>query len=90
MVVKKVLGNWLYWIVIDLVSVYLYFNRDLHLTSLLFIVYTIISVFGYFSWINRMKKMDKIIVTGPESSGKTTVCNYISIILNFLNLKNTL
>jgi len=55
MVVKKVLGNWLYWIVIDLVSVYLYFNRDLHLTSLLFIVYTIIAVFGYFSWANRMK-----------------------------------
>ena len=55
MVVKKVLGNWLYWIVIDLVSVYLYFNRDLHLTSLLFIVYTIIAVFGYFSWVNRMK-----------------------------------
>lgn len=55
MVVKKVLGNWLYWIVIDLVSVYLYFNRDLHLTSLLFIIYTIIAVFGYFSWVNRMK-----------------------------------
>lgn len=55
MVVKKVLGNWFYWIVIDLVSVYLYFNRDLHLTSLLFIVYTIIAVFGYFSWVNRMK-----------------------------------
>ena len=55
MVVKKVLGNWLYWIVIDLVSVYLYFNRDLHLTSLLFIVYTIIAIFGYFSWVNRMK-----------------------------------
>jgi len=55
MVVKKVLGNWLYWIIIDLVSVYLYFNRDLHLTSLLFVTYTIIAVFGYFSWINRMK-----------------------------------
>ena len=55
MVVKKVLGNWLYWIMIDLVSVYLYFNRDLHLTSLLFVTYTIIAVFGYFSWINRMK-----------------------------------
>ena len=55
MVVKKVLGNWLYWIVIDLVSVYLYFNRDLHLTSFLFFIYTIIAVFGYFSWVNRMK-----------------------------------
>ena len=56
MVVKKVLGNWLYWIVIDAVSVYLYFNRDLHLTSLLFIAYTIIAIFGYFSWMKKMKK----------------------------------
>ena len=55
MVVKKVLGNWLYWIVIDLVSVFLYFNRDLHLTSLLYVAYTIIAVFGYFSWVNRIK-----------------------------------
>ena len=55
MVIKKVLGNWLYWIVIDAVSVYIYFNRDLHLTSLLFVAYTIIAVFGYFAWMKRMK-----------------------------------
>ncbi|MDC0201776.1 nicotinamide riboside transporter PnuC [Flavobacteriales bacterium] len=55
MVTKKVLGNWLYWIVIDVVSVYLYFSRDLHLTSGLFLVYTIIAIFGYFLWIKRMK-----------------------------------
>ena len=55
MVTKKVLGNWLYWIVIDAVSVYLYYSRDLHLTSLLFVVYTIIAIFGYFAWIKKMK-----------------------------------
>jgi len=55
MVAKKILGNWLYWIVIDTVSVYLYFSRDLHLTSLLFMAYTIIAIFGYFSWIKKMK-----------------------------------
>ncbi|MDC0249491.1 nicotinamide riboside transporter PnuC [Flavobacteriales bacterium] len=55
MVAKKILGNWLYWIVIDTVSVYLYSSRDLHLTSLLFIAYTIIAIFGYFSWIKKMK-----------------------------------
>jgi nicotinamide mononucleotide transporter len=58
MVIKKILGNWLYWIVIDAVSVYLYFNRDLHLTSLLFIAYTIIAIFGYFSWMKKMKTND--------------------------------
>ena len=53
MITKKVLSNWLYWIVIDAVSIYLYFSRDLHLTSLLFVAYTIIAVFGYFSWIKQ-------------------------------------
>jgi len=31
----------------------LYFSRDLHLTSLLFIAYTIIAVFGYFAWLKQ-------------------------------------
>ena len=53
MVAKKVLRNWLYWIVIDAVSVYLYFSRDLHLTSLLFMAYTIFAIFGYYSWLKR-------------------------------------
>ena len=53
MVTKKVLSNWLYWIVIDAVSIYLYFSRDLHLTSLLFIAYTIIAILGYFAWLKQ-------------------------------------
>jgi len=57
MVTKKVLGNWLYWIVIDSVSVYLYFSRDLHLTSLLFIVYTVIAIFGYLCWLKRNNEL---------------------------------
>ena len=53
MVTKKVLANWLYWIIIDAVSIYLYFSRDLHLSSLLFIAYTIIAVLGYFAWLKQ-------------------------------------
>lgn len=55
MITKKVLENWLYWIVIDIVAIYLYFNRDLQLSSLLFIIYTVIAIFGYFSWIKKIK-----------------------------------
>ena len=51
MTVKKILENWLYWIVIDTVSVYLYATRELHLTSILFMIYTIIALTGYFSWL---------------------------------------
>ena len=55
MVTKKILGNWLYWIIIDLTSIYMYYEKDLHLTSMLFIIYTIIAVFGYMSW-SRLKR----------------------------------
>ena len=57
MVTKKVLSNWLYWIIIDAVSVYLYFSRDLQLTSLLFLAYTFIAVFGYFKWLKQSHEL---------------------------------
>ena len=53
MVVKKILSNWLYFIVIDIISIYMYFSRDLHLTSLLFLLYTFIALAGFIKW-NRL------------------------------------
>lgn len=50
LVARKYLENWLYWLVIDSVSVPLYIDRGLHLTALLFVAYIIIAVFGYISW----------------------------------------
>ncbi len=50
LVAKKILENWLYWIVIDSVSVYLYLSKGLALTSALFVLYIVISVRGFFEW----------------------------------------
>ena len=50
MIVWKVLENWLYWLVIDSISIYLYIDRELYLTALLFAAYVVIVIFGYFSW----------------------------------------
>lgn len=55
MVAKKVLENWLYWIVIDGISIGLYIDRGLNLTALLFFAYVIIVVFGYFAWRRQME-----------------------------------
>ena len=57
MVTKKILENWIYWIIIDIVSVYLYFIRDLQLTAGLFTAYTIIAVFGYLSWKKQLNTL---------------------------------
>ena len=58
MVVKKVLENWLYFIAVDIASIYLYYSRDLDQTAILFMVYTLIAIFGYFNWIKLTKKHD--------------------------------
>lgn len=50
MVTKKVLENWIYWIVIDSALVYLYLTRNLELTSVLMFIYTILALKGYFTW----------------------------------------
>ena len=50
LVAQKVLENWLYWIVIDAASIYLYVEKDLTPTAVLFILYTFIATWGYFKW----------------------------------------
>ncbi len=50
MVTRKVLENWIYWILIDLVTIGLYFNRALYLYALLMLGYTIIAIIGYYKW----------------------------------------
>ena len=54
MVAKKVLENWIYWFVIDLISVFLFTSRELYLTAFLFFSYLFIIVIGYRSW-NRIR-----------------------------------
>lgn len=51
MVARKILENWLYWLLIDSVSIYLYLDRELYLTALLFAAYLIIVLFGYRKWL---------------------------------------
>lgn len=50
MVTRKILENWLYWIVINAVSVWLFTDRGLSLTSGLFALYIVLSIAGYLSW----------------------------------------
>lgn len=47
---KKWIENWLYWIVIDAVTVYLYFSRELNVYALLMLAYSVIAIFGYLEW----------------------------------------
>ena len=50
MVAKKLLENWIYWFVIDATSIFLFIERGLWLSAVLFATYLVIIFFGYQSW----------------------------------------
>ena len=50
MVSKKIFENWHYWFVIDTVSIYLFYNRGFYIYALLFAIYLVLIIIGYFAW----------------------------------------
>jgi nicotinamide mononucleotide transporter len=50
MVAKKILENWVYWLVIDGISLYIYWQRSLYLYAALFVVYLVLVVIGFYRW----------------------------------------
>ena len=56
MVAKKLLENWIYWLVIDSISIFLFISRDLFPTAFLFGIYIIIIVYGYHSWSKKLQE----------------------------------
>jgi nicotinamide mononucleotide transporter len=56
LVARKVLENWWYWLVIDVASIFIYWMRDLELTSLLFMLYVIMIPFGIVNWSKSMRE----------------------------------
>ena len=59
MVTKKILDNWIYWIIIDLISIYLYATRGYNLTALQYIIFTFLALFGFIAWNNQYQKQKK-------------------------------
>jgi len=51
LMVNYIHENWLYWIVIDAVSIYLYAKRGMRMAAGMFFVYFILAIVGYFQGI---------------------------------------
>jgi nicotinamide mononucleotide transporter len=48
---RKVIENWWVWIAADIVYIWLYANRGLYLTSLLYVVFLVMCVVGLRDWL---------------------------------------
>ena len=50
MVAQKILSNWIFWIIINSIAIFLNFDRELYLTVILLMTYQVMSVYGYYQW----------------------------------------
>ncbi|MEL6865909.1 MAG: nicotinamide riboside transporter PnuC [Bacteroidota bacterium] len=57
MVTQKILENWIYWIIIDMITIGLYISRELYLYALLMVLFTIMAVWGYRAWKVRYSSL---------------------------------
>lgn len=53
---RKILENWLIWVFVDVIYVYIYINKDLQAFAAMFAVYIVIAMFGYFDWRKIYRK----------------------------------
>ena len=62
MLARYIIEHWLFWIIANSVSIYLYYLRDLYPTMFLYICYALLPVYGYYTWQkNGVKTNDKTV-----------------------------
>jgi nicotinamide mononucleotide transporter len=53
---ERKIENWIFWIVGDIISVPLYFHKGFTFTSLQYLGFTLIAIFGYLAWKKTFNK----------------------------------
>ncbi len=56
MLTQKILDQWLFWIVIDLLSLSVMLYKGLYPSALLFFIYTLMAIKGFFEWKKDLKQ----------------------------------
>ncbi len=54
MMARKYLQNWLIWIVADVCYVAMFYYKELYLTAVLYLVFTVLAISGYLQWKRSM------------------------------------
>lgn len=57
---KRKIESWFFWIVGDIISIPLYFAKGYSLTSLQFLILTIIAIFGYLEWKKDLNNSNQL------------------------------
>ena len=53
---RRKIENWIFWIVGDIISIPLYLNKGFSLTSIQYLIFTFIAIYGYLEWKKILDK----------------------------------
>jgi len=57
---KKIIEHWLMWIIIDINCTILYFIKELYAFAPLYFIFTILAVYGFYTWKKDLKKLQAV------------------------------
>ena len=60
MLIRKKMEAWLVWLVIDLISTYIYYLKEVKLYSLLYLIFCFIAAFGAYNWNRQYQKQEEL------------------------------
>ena len=52
---RKKIECWMFWLIIDILSVGIYFYKELYLYTLLYSIYVVMAFFGYKAWLESYR-----------------------------------
>ena len=53
---KRKIESWIFWVIGDLITVPLYFYKGLTISSIQYLIFTVIAILGYLSWKKKLHK----------------------------------
>ena len=57
---KKIIEHWLMWIIIDINCAVLYFIKELYAFAPLYFIFTLLAVYGFYTWKKDLKKLQEV------------------------------
>lgn len=55
---RRIIENWILWILVDIICVYIYIQKDILFISFEFFVFLLLASFGLFKWIQLKNKQE--------------------------------
>ena len=68
---RKKIENWIVWVIVDIVSVYVYWHAGLYLLAAQFLLFTANAAFAWFQWYKGMKTPETVETVEAEDTEVT-------------------